>query len=197
MQESIVFLLLVQCRRKESSRSLSHLLMSFLFKTRISIPSHEHDWGWQRTSRRQLKSWNLSFTYLNTLMGEVRPGSVSNTELDRVDWPESAILSNICALLRVSSLFSVFYLINRINISHFNVYLIISLQLYWVNDRCVACLWHSTGGRYLVHSFIGRMDFLTFTSLLIINRQDYYIVDQGRLPYRTATKSTLICFHSM
>jgi len=31
MQESIVFLLRVQCRRKESSRSLSHLLMSFLY----------------------------------------------------------------------------------------------------------------------------------------------------------------------
>jgi len=30
MQESIVFLVHVQCRRKESSRSLSHLLMSFL-----------------------------------------------------------------------------------------------------------------------------------------------------------------------
>ena len=30
MQESIAFLLRVQCRRKESSRSLSHLLMSFL-----------------------------------------------------------------------------------------------------------------------------------------------------------------------
>jgi len=30
MQESIVFLVCVQCRRKESSRSLSHLLMSFL-----------------------------------------------------------------------------------------------------------------------------------------------------------------------
>jgi len=30
MQVSIVFLLRVQCRRKESSRSLSHLLMSFL-----------------------------------------------------------------------------------------------------------------------------------------------------------------------
>ena len=30
MQESIVILLRVQCRRKESSRSLSHLLMSFL-----------------------------------------------------------------------------------------------------------------------------------------------------------------------
>ena len=29
---SIVFLLRVQCRRKESSRSLSHLLMSFLLK---------------------------------------------------------------------------------------------------------------------------------------------------------------------
>ena len=31
MQEYIVFLLRVQCRRKESSRSLSHLLMSFLY----------------------------------------------------------------------------------------------------------------------------------------------------------------------
>ena len=31
MQESIVFLVRVQCRPKESSRSLSHLLMSFLF----------------------------------------------------------------------------------------------------------------------------------------------------------------------
>ena len=31
MQESIVFLVRVQCRRKESSRSLSHLLVSFLF----------------------------------------------------------------------------------------------------------------------------------------------------------------------
>ena len=30
IQESIVFLVHVQCRRKESSRSLSHLLMSFL-----------------------------------------------------------------------------------------------------------------------------------------------------------------------
>ena len=30
MQESIAFLVRVQCRRKESSRSLSHLLMSFL-----------------------------------------------------------------------------------------------------------------------------------------------------------------------
>ena len=30
MQESIAFLVRVQCRRKESSRSLSHFLMSFL-----------------------------------------------------------------------------------------------------------------------------------------------------------------------
>ena len=37
MQESIVFLLRVQCRRKESSRSLSHLLMSFLFDIASSI----------------------------------------------------------------------------------------------------------------------------------------------------------------
>ena len=31
MQESIAFLVRVQCRRKESLRSLSHLLMSILF----------------------------------------------------------------------------------------------------------------------------------------------------------------------
>jgi len=36
MQESIVFLLRVQCRRKESSRSLSHLLMSFLWTVGIT-----------------------------------------------------------------------------------------------------------------------------------------------------------------
>ena len=37
MQESIVFLLRVQCRRKETSRSLSHLLMSFLcYNARVS-----------------------------------------------------------------------------------------------------------------------------------------------------------------
>ena len=35
MQVSIVLLLRVQCRRKESSRSLSHLLMSFLYFTLI------------------------------------------------------------------------------------------------------------------------------------------------------------------
>ena len=32
MQESVVFLVRVQCRRKESSRSLSDLLMSFLLE---------------------------------------------------------------------------------------------------------------------------------------------------------------------
>jgi len=37
MQESIVFLVRVQCRRKESSRSLSHLLMSFLLFRRLQI----------------------------------------------------------------------------------------------------------------------------------------------------------------
>ena len=33
----IVVLLCVQCRRKESSRSLSHLLMSFLLESRSSV----------------------------------------------------------------------------------------------------------------------------------------------------------------
>ena len=42
MQESIVFLLRVQCCRKESSRSLSHLLMSFLFK-KLMLRNHVVD----------------------------------------------------------------------------------------------------------------------------------------------------------
>ena len=37
MQETIVFLVRVQCRRKKSSRSLSHLLMSFLLYNDIGI----------------------------------------------------------------------------------------------------------------------------------------------------------------
>jgi len=37
MQESIVFLVRVQCRRKESSRSLSHLLMSFLLFRAVKL----------------------------------------------------------------------------------------------------------------------------------------------------------------
>ena len=37
MQESIVFLVRVQCRRKESSPSLSHLLMSFLCDFIVSV----------------------------------------------------------------------------------------------------------------------------------------------------------------
>jgi len=37
MQESIVFLVRIQCRRKESSRSLSHLLMSFLYTKCIDV----------------------------------------------------------------------------------------------------------------------------------------------------------------
>ena len=42
MQESIVFLVRVQCRCKESSRSLSHLLMSFLFIPATGIIIHKH-----------------------------------------------------------------------------------------------------------------------------------------------------------
>ena len=39
MQASIVFSLRVQCRRKENSRSLSHLLMSFLY---IGVRERRH-----------------------------------------------------------------------------------------------------------------------------------------------------------
>jgi len=45
MQESIVFLVRVQCRRKESSRPLSHLLMSFL-----SLPWQQKQY-WQQLSQ--------------------------------------------------------------------------------------------------------------------------------------------------
>ena len=41
MQESIVFLLRVQCRRKEGSRSLSHLLISFLLAERYQVWSYK------------------------------------------------------------------------------------------------------------------------------------------------------------
>ena len=44
MQESIVFLVRVQCRRKESSRSLSHILMSFLYNndnTRVKVQNRQ------------------------------------------------------------------------------------------------------------------------------------------------------------
>ena len=36
MHVSIVFLVRVQCRRKESSRSLSHLLVSFLYQSGVT-----------------------------------------------------------------------------------------------------------------------------------------------------------------
>jgi len=42
MQESIVFLVRVQCHRKESSRSLSHLLMSFLYNLLRCITCSQH-----------------------------------------------------------------------------------------------------------------------------------------------------------
>jgi len=38
MQECLVFLVRLQCRRKESSRLLSHLLMSFLYRFCWIIP---------------------------------------------------------------------------------------------------------------------------------------------------------------
>ena len=47
MQESIVFLVRVQCRRKESSRSLSHLMMSFL-SSLVFLEA----WPWPRESSR-------------------------------------------------------------------------------------------------------------------------------------------------
>jgi len=54
MQESIVFLVRVQCRCKESSRSLSHLLMSFLFSLVVALKNNRH------TSARAQKIFTLS-----------------------------------------------------------------------------------------------------------------------------------------
>ena len=45
MQKAILFLLRVQCRRKVSSRSLSHLLMSFLLLLLILRP-----WDWNEVA---------------------------------------------------------------------------------------------------------------------------------------------------
>jgi len=61
MQESIVFLVSVQCRRKESSRSLSHLMMSFLF---ISYYSQQK---WPN-SRPTVKKWR--YTFVNVCISE-------------------------------------------------------------------------------------------------------------------------------
>ena len=77
MQESIVFLVRVQCRRKESSRSLSHLLMSFLLRKVASTNGqtnkrralHNFLGGAKRhTKRRPLNivrcaRWENSFRY--------------------------------------------------------------------------------------------------------------------------------------
>jgi len=55
MQESIVFLVRVQCRHKESSRSLSHLLMSFLLAL-SRRPSGRR----QRTTRNVMTAATIS-----------------------------------------------------------------------------------------------------------------------------------------
>ena len=59
MQESIVFLVRVQYRRKESSRSLSHLLMSFLSIT-VTLTS-------DKTERIKYQSHLLLHNYVYTL----------------------------------------------------------------------------------------------------------------------------------
>ena len=51
MQESIVFLLRVQYRRKESSRSLSHLMMSFLF---VQLTSSLPTPVWEKSMKEKL-----------------------------------------------------------------------------------------------------------------------------------------------
>ena len=58
MQESIVFLVRVQCRRKASSRSLSHLLMSFLSLSGVFCFFAEEIWD-----DFQKSSGNTVFVY--------------------------------------------------------------------------------------------------------------------------------------
>ena len=60
MQKSIVFLVRVQCRRKESSRSLSHLLMSFLW-TLLMIATLKITMSkWQHCT---FDNWRLLFLF--------------------------------------------------------------------------------------------------------------------------------------
>ena len=58
MQESIVFLVRVQCRRKKSSRSLSHLLMSFSYSVvrHCTLDSLMNSLSWLTLSNTLLAS---------------------------------------------------------------------------------------------------------------------------------------------
>ena len=67
MQEAIVFLLRVQCRRKESSRSLSHLLMSFLLITPASMDWTQVDETWWGYGRHRPKA-----TYMTRLQTKIQ-----------------------------------------------------------------------------------------------------------------------------
>ena len=60
MQESILFSIVrVQCRRKASSRSLSHLLMSFLFEFGLG-PSLRYTVDWALLDRLETeKSYDI------------------------------------------------------------------------------------------------------------------------------------------
>ena len=60
MQESIVFLVRVQCRRKESSRSLSHLLMSFLLFSVHTINEKSNGQGEAKALDLPAKSFELA-----------------------------------------------------------------------------------------------------------------------------------------
>jgi len=82
MQESIAFLVRVQCRRKESSRSLSHLLMSFLFCFLLHsccIIVSTVGWTWWD---RSLILW----TYLPSVLCHCRLGHLTRKNPSLI-WP--------------------------------------------------------------------------------------------------------------
>ena len=77
MLESIAFLVRVQCRRKESSRSLSHLLMSFMFfMSQITRLTDRRTDGQTESLDRVCISCSELKKYQNQLTaGTPRPGS--------------------------------------------------------------------------------------------------------------------------
>jgi len=71
MQESIVFLVRVQCRRKESSRSLSQLLMSFLLLLGVltSVPVLFENWSINAPRGVRMDSYTDTLTDANWFSG--------------------------------------------------------------------------------------------------------------------------------
>ena len=104
MQASIVFSLRVQCRRKESSRSLSHLLMSFLYNfvtQQSNIPSEGNEFllwiltNFKTTDKEYFRSVMESIVYWRGC----RAVPCANT----VDWWRSLLLAGASVAPRSAS----------------------------------------------------------------------------------------------